>query len=110
MIFCKIYVIISIMISKGYGRLAQLVEHSLDVRRVRDSSSLSSTRGAVSAIAEAAFFYSQKVTGTNGLQGFSICRVVVVLYFLIVISCKIRAKITYTTLGHKYKNIGRLVI
>ena len=28
---------------KGYGRLAQLVEHLLDVQRVRDSSSLPST-------------------------------------------------------------------
>ena len=31
------------IIRKLLGRLAQLVEHSLDVRRVRDSSSLSST-------------------------------------------------------------------
>ena len=31
------------IIIKLLGRLAQLVEHSLDVRRVRDSSSLSST-------------------------------------------------------------------
>ena len=28
---------------KGHGRLAQLVEHLLDVQRVRDSSSLPST-------------------------------------------------------------------
>lgn len=40
-----------------YGRLAQLVEHLLDVQGVRDSSSLPSTRGAVRAIARAAFFY-----------------------------------------------------
>ena len=30
---------------KGHGRLAQLVEHLLDVQRVRDSSSLPSTKG-----------------------------------------------------------------
>ena len=43
------YVKISIT---GYGRLAQLVEHSLDVRVVRDSSSLSSTIGGSAEKAE----------------------------------------------------------
>ena len=36
---------------KGHGRLAQLVEHLLDVQRVRDSSSLpSTTQGAQSSV------------------------------------------------------------
>ena len=39
-----------------FGRLAQLVAHPLDVREVRGSSPLSSTRGAVPAIVGAAFF------------------------------------------------------
>ena len=38
-----------------YGQLAQLVEHSLDVRRVSGSSPLLSTRGAVPALVGAAF-------------------------------------------------------
>ena len=38
-----------------YGRLAQLVEHLLDVQRVRDSSSLASTKKKALAIASAFF-------------------------------------------------------
>ena len=43
----QIYVIISSASQRcGYGRLAQLVEHSLDVRRVSGSSPLTSTKRA----------------------------------------------------------------
>ena len=51
------YYIISKSVDKiKDGRLAQLVEHLLDVQGVRDSSSLPSTRGAVRAIAWAVLF------------------------------------------------------
>ena len=44
----QIYVIISSASQRcGYGRLAQLVEHSLDVRRVSGSSPLTSTKRAL---------------------------------------------------------------
>ena len=51
-----------------YGRLAQLVEHLLDVQGVRDSSSLPSTRGAVRAIVRAAFFMQMIIINTGAVQ------------------------------------------
>ena len=48
--------VLGIIIQYYYGRLAQLVEHLLDVQRVSGSIPLSSTRGAVPAIVGAAFF------------------------------------------------------
>ena len=59
LIFQKLWDIIWNIFRK-YGRLAQLVELPLDVRKVGDSSSSSSTRGAVPAIAGAALFFAQK--------------------------------------------------
>ena len=53
--------------SKGHGRLAQLVEHLLDVQRVRDSSSLpSTTQGAQSSVLF--FVLRQKKTGERELE------------------------------------------
>ena len=52
---------------KGHGRLAQLVEHLLDVQRVRDSSSLpSTTQGAQSSVLF--FVLRQKETGERELE------------------------------------------
>ena len=41
---------------RQFGRLAQLVEHLLDVQRVRDSSSLPSTKKKAFVVQTKAFF------------------------------------------------------
>ena len=42
---------------RQFGRLAQLVEHLLDVQRVRDSSSLPSTKKKVTFVTDKGDFF-----------------------------------------------------
>ncbi len=59
-----------IILNVEYGRLAQLVEHSLDVRVVRDSSSLTSTiyKGSGFLSKAAAFFLSSSSFNSYGRE------------------------------------------
>ena len=69
---CKMIDIIIFVVR--YGRLAQLVEHSLDVRVVRDSSSLSSTKALTVAvfINFAAVFFSVYIKERTQKDGIAI--------------------------------------